>query len=206
MSKKYFEEIKRFINAAKSISKLGLVTCSSGNLSWKIDNDIILITSTGSWMDSLDNEHIAIYDIKNANSINGIKPSVEIEFHAGILRIRKDIKIVLHFQSPYATAAACIEPSFENFNVIPEVPYYIGSIKKVPFYPPGSKDLASAVIDAAKSHNMIIMQNHGLVTMAHDMDLLLKRALFFELACKILFIGKEKIKGLSAREIKDMGI
>jgi len=114
--------------------------------------------------------------------------------------------MVLHFQSPYATAVACIEPSFDNFNVIPEVPYYIKSIKRIPFYPPGSKELANAVIEAAKSHNMIIMQNHGLVTRAPNLDLLLKRALFFELACKILFIGGKEIKGLSENQLKKMGV
>jgi len=203
MKERFLEE---FANAAHKIAKAGLVTCSSGNLSWKIDKEILLITSTGSWMEKLSKDQIAVCRIDDGKPLNNIKPSVEIGFHAGILRTRKDINMVLHFQSPYATAVACIDPSFDNFNVIPEIPYYIGSVKRIPFYPPGSRDLADAVTEAAKFCNMIIMQNHGLVTMAPDLNLLLKRALFFEFACKILFIGGKRIKGLSEDQIKKIEV
>ena len=198
--------IQEFIFVAHRIAKLGLVQCSSGNLSWKTDDNIMLITATGSWMERLEKKDVAICRIEDGSSLNGIIPSVEVGFHRGIFKIRKDIKMVLHFQSPYATAAACVEPSFENFNLIPEIPHYIGSIKRIPFYAPGSGELAYAVVEAAKFNNMVIMQNHGLVTMAPDVDLLLKRALFFELACKILFIAGNSIKRLSAAQIKDMRI
>ncbi len=198
--------IQEFILIARRIGRLGLVQCSSGNLSWRINDHIMLITATGSWMERLDKEDVAVCKIEDGESLNGISPSVEVGFHNGIFKIRDDVRMVLHFQSPYATAVACIEPSFENFNLIPEIPYYIGSIKRIPFYAPGSSALAYAVVEAARLNNMIIMQNHGLVTMAPDADLLLKRALFFELACKILFIGGKSIKGLSRSQIKDMGI
>jgi len=57
MEEKFFKE---FVDAARKIAKAGLVTCSSGNLSWKIDKDILLITSSDSWMESLDKDRISV--------------------------------------------------------------------------------------------------------------------------------------------------
>lgn len=201
------EEIKKvFISVAHRIAKLGLVKCSSGNLSMRVEKDLMLITATGSWMEELQEKDISLCNIDDGSVLNDVPPSVELKLHSGIYKARSDINVVLHFQSPYATAVACIEPSFENFNIIPEVPYYIGPIARIPFYPPGSERLALAVKEKAYSSNLIIMQNHGLVTMADNVELLIKRAIFFELACQILFIGGSRIRGLSEDQIKDIGI
>jgi len=198
--------IRDFLSAAHRIAELRLVMCSSGNLSMRIEKDIMIISATGSWLERLKEEDISICSIEDGKVLNNIKPSVEIGFHAGIYKVRPDIKTVLHFQSPYATIGACTESFPKDFNVIPEVPYYIGKIERVPFYLPGSKELADAVTEKARSSNMIIMQNHGLVTMADSIDLLIKRAVFFELACKIIFIGGNSIKKIPEEKIKDMEI
>ncbi len=204
--KEISEDIKKlFIDTAHKVAELGLVRCSSGNLSLRVNQHIMLITATGSWMERLTDKDISVCDI-DGKVLNHIKPSVEFRFHAGIYKVRSDVGAVLHFQSPYATAVACSELSFEDFNIIPEVPYYIKSIAKVPFYPPGSKQLAEAVTKEASQSNLIIMQNHGLVTLANDVDLLLKRAVFFELACQILLIGGSRVRGLTKEQIKDMGV
>ena len=201
------KETKRlFVETAHKIAELGLVKCSSGNLSLRLDNNTMLITATGSWMERLTEDDISVCNIADGTVLNRIQPSVEFRFHAGIYMVRSDVNAVLHFQSPYATAVACTEPCSKDFNIIPEVPYYIGSIAKVAFYPPGSEQLAKAVIEKAQNNNMIIMQNHGLVTFADDIDLLIKRAVFFELACQILFIGGDRIKSISKEQIKNMGV
>ncbi len=198
--------IKNFLSTAHRIAKLKLVMCSSGNLSMRIDKDIMIISATGSWLERLKEEDISICRINDGEVLNNIKPSVEFRFHTGIYKVRPDIKTVLHFQSPYSTIAACTESFPKDFNVIPEIPYYIGKIERIPFYLPGSKELAEAVTEKAKSSNIIIMQNHGIVTMADSIDLLIKRAVFFELACKIIFIGGDKIKSIPNEKIKKMEI
>ena len=63
------------------------------------------------------------------------------------------VNVVLHFQSHYATAVACMKNRPTNFNVTAEIPCHVGSeIPVVPYYRPGSKELAQGVIDALKDH------------------------------------------------------
>jgi len=95
---------------------------------------------------------------------------------------------VLHFQSPYATALACGNPLKWNYNVIIEVPVYIGIPAAVDYFPPGSPELAQAVIEEMKNPQtqLAFMKNHGLVAVGVDFNDVIQKAVFFELACQIL--------------------
>ena len=86
------------------------------------------------------------------------KPSVEIRFHAGILRTRPDVNVVMHFQTPFAATVACRRRRMPNFFVIPEIPYYIGDIVAVPYHAPGTQDLAAVFFELACE---IIVRNGG---------------------------------------------
>ena len=138
--------------------------------------------------------------IADGGILDGPKPTVEIAFHAGILRARPDIDVVMHFQTPYATALACREMDATDYFVIPEIPFYIGHVARVPYLLPGSKDLADAVTAAMQDHDLVIMSNHGMVTGATDYAHAIQNAEFFELACEIITHGGTKLKPLSQED------
>ncbi len=96
------------------------------------------------------------------------------------------MNVVLHFQTPYATALACMESNNTNYFVIPEIPFYIGNIANIPYFTPGLKELAQAVTEKMQNHDMLLMRNHRQVTVAHDIDYVIQNAVFFELACEII--------------------
>jgi ribulose-5-phosphate 4-epimerase/fuculose-1-phosphate aldolase len=173
-------------DACRKAASFELFKCSSGNMSWRIDDSHMAVTATRSWLGELTCEQVALCRLSDGECLNGVKPTVEARFHAGILRCRREMNVVLHFQSSYATAIACGDVSSYNFNVIPEIPFYIGKIGIVPFLPPGTEELATAVIEQMKTHNLAVMRNHGLVTAARDFNMAIQNAVFFELACSVL--------------------
>ena len=97
--------IEEFIRQAHRVGDAGLTVCSSGNLSWRIGEEA-LVSGTGSWVPSLPKEKVAQVKIATGETLNGVKPSMESGFHLGVLRERPDVNVVLHFQSPYATAVS----------------------------------------------------------------------------------------------------
>ncbi len=183
------DQLHEFIQAARRAAARGLLRCSSGNLSCRIDDDHMLVSGTQTWLETITPVQIATCRIDDASPLGNVKPSVEARFHAGILRHRSDARCVLHFQSPAATALACRSAPPGDMNVIIEVPYYIGRPGWVDFHMPGSKELARAVIDAARDHDVVMMRNHGLVAVGTGYDDVIQRAAFFELACEILLRG-----------------
>ncbi len=157
----------------------------------------MLITATKSWMGELTGEQIAICRISDGAVLNDKKPSAENGFHFGILRERSDVNVVLHFQSTYATAVACSGRDYNNFSVIPEIPYYLGQIATVRYLNPGSNELAKEVISAMKEHDLVILKNHGQVTVGNNFDEVIQKASFFELACEIIIHAGDQVQFLS---------
>ncbi|MBN1816519.1 MAG: class II aldolase/adducin family protein [Sedimentisphaerales bacterium] len=187
------EKIKAFVRACHKIGDYGLLRCSSGNLSWHIGDGLALLSASRSWLPELTEQQVSICRIETDECINDVKPTCETVFHLGILRQRKEVNVVLHFQSPYATAIACGEPADYNFNVIIEVPVYIGAPAVVEYLPPGSPELAQATIEAMREHDMVILRNHGLVTVGKDFNDAIQKAVFFELACQILLTQRQYV-------------
>ena len=130
---------------------------------------------------------------------------MESGFHLGVLRERPDVGVVLHFQSPYATAVACMKNRPVNFNVTAEVPCHVGSeIPVIPYYRPGSKELAQAVIENMKDHNSVLLLKHGQVVCGKDFDQAFERAMFFEMACRIIIQSGGDYTVLTPEEIDDL--
>jgi len=187
-----------FIEAAHEIARRHLVECSSGNLSCRIDEHHILIKSSRSWLERLSPNDVSLCRLSDGHVLDGPKPSVEIGFHAGIMKIRETAKVVLHFQSPSATVLCCrTDLDSINFFVTPEVPYYIGPVGWVPFHLPGSPELANAVTEAAQNHALILLQNHGQVTFGENFDETIQRAVFFEMAARTVLQAGPNLQPLS---------
>ncbi|MHC4394174.1 MAG: class II aldolase/adducin family protein [Planctomycetota bacterium] len=195
------EKIKAFAEACHKIAAYGLLRCSSGNMSYRLDEELAALSTSGAWFEELGTDEVAICRLEDGRCVNGKTLTSEKALHLGILRDRDDVDVVLHFQSPFATAVACGKTQDYNFAVIIEVPYYIGEVAVVEYLPPGSDELAEAVVSAMKKRDMAILRNHGLVTAGKDFRDVIEKASFFELACQIL-LCQDKPGFLSQRAIE----
>lgn len=132
------EHVEKFVEQARRYGKERWMLCSSGDLSWRVGNEM-LVSGTGSWLRDLKKDKVAICRMMDRQCINGVKPSMEFDFHAGVYRNRQDVNVVLHFQSEFATAVACMKNKPTNFNVVAEIPCKLGrTIPILPSMRPGS--------------------------------------------------------------------
>ncbi|MDE6782552.1 MAG: class II aldolase/adducin family protein, partial [Paramuribaculum sp.] len=114
-------QIEEFVAQARRVGAAGLTICSSGNLSWRVpDSDEVLLSGTGSWVPELTADRVSVCRLSTGEILNGVKPSMESVFHMGVMRQRPDVNVVLHFQSPYATAVACTADAPHNLNFTAE--------------------------------------------------------------------------------------
>lgn len=198
------QHIEQYLAMAHRVGDAGLTICSSGNLSWRV-GDEALVSGTGSWVPSLQREKVALCRVATGEVLNGVKPSMESGFHLGVLRERPDVDVVLHFQSPYATAVACMTDIPTNFNVTAEIPCHVGSeIPVIPYFRPGSPELAEHVKEALRTHNSCLLRKHGQVVCGKDFDEVFERAMFFEMACRIIVQSGERYEVLTPAEIEDL--
>jgi len=163
----------------------------------------MLISGTRTWLGEIRPQQVAVVRIRDGHLLSGYKPSAETPFHAGVLRARPDVNVVLHFQTPFATTVACRADADQlNFFVIPEIPYSIGEIAFVPFLPPGSEALGAAVTAALQTHDLVVLRNHGAVTVGATFDDAIQKAAFFELACQIVVLAAERLEWMPKRDVE----
>lgn len=195
------KHIQTFVAQAHRVGELGLTICSSGNLSWRI-GDEALISGTGSWVPSLREDQVSVCEVATGKVLNDVRPSMESVFHLGVMRQREDVGAVLHFQSPYATQIACSPVRPQNYNVTAEIPLHVGRvIPEIPFFRPGSPELAEAVVNALATHNSALMLKHGQVVCGKDFDDAIQRAMFFEMACRICVLADMHPAVLTEEEV-----
>ena len=198
------KQIEDFVACAHKVGAAGLTVCSSGNLSIRI-GDEVLVSGTGSWVPDLLPDQVSVVRFTDATVLNGVKPSMESVFHLGVMKQRPDVNCVLHFQSPYATAVACMKKRPANFNFTAECPIHVGrEIPMIPYYRPGSPELASHVIEAMKNHDSVMLLKHGQVVCGKDFRQALERAMFFEMACRIAVLNESNVDPLTKEEIGDL--
>ena len=65
-----------------------------------------------------------------------------------------------------------------------------------------SKELARAVIDAMRKHDLVVMGNHGQVTVARDVNHAIQNAMFFELASEIILHSGDGAVPLPEKDVQ----
>lgn len=130
---------------------------------------------------------------------------MESGFHLQILQNRSDVNVVLHCQSIYATTIACMKKKPDNFNVSIEIPCYCGrEIAIVPYYRPGSAELAKAVSEALLNHDAALLEKHGQVYCGKDLKSTIEKAEFLEMACEIMIHSGMNYNPLTLPEIEEL--
>lgn len=198
-------QIAEFVEYARKIGSAGLTVCSSGNLSVR-HGDEVLVSGTGSWLPELKESNVSVVAFDDGRILNGVRPSMESVFHLGVLRERSpEINCVIHFQSPYATAVACMKKRPATLNFTAECPIHVGEdIPAIPYFRPGSPELAARVVEAMKNHNSVLLLKHGQVVCGKDFNQAFERAMFFEMACRIAVLNGCNINPLTSVEIGDL--
>jgi ribulose-5-phosphate 4-epimerase/fuculose-1-phosphate aldolase len=187
------KESRKFVKWARRAGKYNLISCSSGNMSHRLDENTILVSQSRCWLNNLKVKNVVVVNSSDGEVMSGNKPTGELPMHLAVLNTVSDINTVLHFQSPAATALACLKEEPANYNIIIEMPIYIGQVIHIPFIMPGSAELGAAVAEAFNTAGIVQLQNHGQVVIGKNYRDAMQKAVFFELACSILISNKSDI-------------
>ncbi|MEW4328829.1 class II aldolase/adducin family protein [Rossellomorea marisflavi] len=132
---------------------------TAGNISARCESGYF-ISATGTYLGELEVDDFSFCE--NGEHIIGKKPSKEYLMHEGIYEQRPDIHAVLHASPFYSTLVACSDIDIPS-NYFVESMYYLERVVRIPFFQPGSKELAKAVKERAKDANIFLLENHGVI-------------------------------------------
>ena len=182
-----YEEIKdQMCDVCHKMWQLGWVAANDGNVSVKLEDGTFLATPTGISKSFITPEKIVHID-KDANIIeaNGdYRPSSEIKMHLRCYKEREDVGAVLHAHPPVATGYAVANVPLDEYSMI-ETVIAIGSIPVTPYGTPSTYEVPDAIAPYLGEHDVVLLQNHGALSVGADLLTAYYRMETLELFAKI---------------------
>lgn len=168
----WYTEKKMVLEAAQQMVQKGLVVGNMGNVSMRLINtggkELLAITPSGRYYDSLDPDDIVIVDFDGKCIEGKLKPSVETMLHIEIYKTRKKVNAIVHshpvFGSVVAVAGMEIPAILDD-----QVVCLGGGINVAEYAPSGSLEMVRSVVSALDERNAVIMANHGALSVGSDM-------------------------------------
>lgn len=182
-----------------------LTTTSGGNVSMKVDDGHILITPSQLDKARLTAEQIGIVSPDGTNKTPELKFSMESGMHLSLYRQRNDIKAIIHAHPVFGTSFAVMNKEV-NCRLMGESRAVIGSPVVAPYALMGTKNLAWKVADAAKKSNVVLLKNHGVLTVGENLLQAFDRIEVLEVAAKVTLITNlmNDCNEISEEDIQDI--
>lgn len=205
MFMKYQEKRKELIKLGKYIMDRDLTWGNAGNISMRTSDDSCLITASGTHLGELSAEDFLNCGFAETETAGSKKPSKETPMHTGIYEIRPEIQVVIHASPFYSTLISASELEIPT-NSFVEGMYYLERIERVPYFHPGSLELAEGVKKACRNSNIILLENHGVVVYENSLKEAKTALITLENACKMAITARTagiEIKSVSSETVKD---
>lgn len=137
------------------------IYATNGNISVRSRNKVY-ITATGLCKGELTPREIIETNMTGRVAGDG-EPSIELGMHLGIYRTRPDAHAVI-LAHPFFTNLIGIQPGALNLSALPNMEEHLKDVVFLKYIKPGSQELASAVTDAVKKADIIVIHRYGTVT------------------------------------------
>lgn len=167
----YLEEQKELVcDICHKMWQLGWVAANDGNVTVLLDDDTLLATPTGISKIFITPEKLVRIDRRgNILEANGnYRPSTEIKMHLRCYETRDDIRAAVHAHPPGATGFAVAHKPMDMHNMI-EIVSTMGTVPLTPYGTPSTYELADAITPFLENHDVMLLENHGVLTVGADL-------------------------------------
>lgn len=198
-------ELEGLCEIAASFYARGYAFGSTGNLSVRLE-DKVWITPTGVSLRRLKPEHLACIGL-DGQSLNGNRPSKEFPFHLGAYRSAGErAGAIVHLHSTHCVALSCLRDLDPQRPLPAMTPYFlmrVAPLAMVPYFRPGSPELAEAVTAAAVDHDAILLRNHGCICLGKTLAEAVDRTEELEETARLYFLLRGERTSELTREQQD---
>lgn len=191
----YKKERKEVASFMRRLYRQGLTTTSGGNISIRISDSIILITPSATDKGRMRWYDVGILNINGENMTPDLKPSIELGMHLSIYRKEKGIKAIVHAHPLFASAFTAMKLKI-NTLLTAEARAICGDPCYVPYSLMGTEELASLASEKIQESDILLLENHGILTTGTSLLQAFDKLEVLENAAKMTLIveitGKEK--------------
>jgi L-ribulose-5-phosphate 4-epimerase len=186
------DELRREVCALLGeLPRHGLVVWTSGNVSARVDDELMVIKPSGVAYDALTPDAIVVCDLDGHALEGSLQPSSDAATHGYIYRRLPEVGGIAHTHSPYATAWAIRgEPIPCVMTAIADE--FGGEIPVGPFALIGDDAIGRGVVETLASHrsSAVLMRAHGVFALGEGPRDAVKAAVLCEDAARIVHVAR----------------
>jgi L-fuculose-phosphate aldolase len=149
------------VEAAREMVRLGLVTGTSGNVSVR-DGDTVVITPAAVAYDQMTEDDLVALGPDGEALDRGREPSSERRVHLAIYGARRDVAAIVHTHSIHATAWSFLEEPLDTGTEELEAAVG-GGVGTARLARTGTDEIASAAAEALGDRGAVLLGRHGVV-------------------------------------------
>lgn len=170
LQKEYQNQIEELVETSVRLSDLGYVASHGGNLSYRVEDDVVLITPTKVAKRRVDFDSICIIRMNGEvlYAKDGLKPTGETPLHTHVFEKRPDIKAMVHAHPPILTGFAIAHSDLLSEAILPEPVLELGPVLSTPYEEPLTDKLANAIDQVIDKTNAFLMKNHGVTVLSYE--------------------------------------
>ena len=200
------EELRiKLVEYGRRLMAEGFVTGPGGNISARSGN-LIYVSASGLAFDEMEPGDYVGMDWNTGEIVEGERrPSSEFLVHLACYRKRADIGAVIHTHPRHTVALSSsghdIKPMFPDFHI-----YTHSKIPHIDYITVNTQELADAVEGAVDDANVIILRNHGAVSIGSHLKEAYYRMASLEEGAQVQWLALQvgKPRFLSKQELADL--
>lgn len=148
-----------------------LMTSNDGNISVRMENGNVLITPSGLSKGRMNPDDLLLVDPDGTiiSSRPDRKPSSETPMHLEVYKAREDVRAVVHAHPIFATTLTVAGVEFP-LDVLPEVLLTLSGVPTTEYATPASHEDAVVIRPFLKTHNAMLLRQHGSLTYGKNLD------------------------------------
>jgi L-fuculose-phosphate aldolase len=194
INNKYKAERKQVASFMRRLYNHGLTTTSGGNISLRVTEDIIVITPSATDKGRMRWKEVGIMNILGENLTPELKPSIESEMHLSIYKKKKEVTAIVHAHPVFASAFTAMKCKIDT-NLTAEARAILGDPLSVPYALMGTRELATLVAEKIGDSDILLLENHGILTTGSNLLQAFDKIEVLENAAKMtLIVDKAKKK------------
>lgn len=192
----------RVVAVCKRMYAHGLIASTDGNVSVRLNERRFLVTPSGVHKGQVEASDLVVVDALGRPQRGG-RASSELQMHLHLYAIRPDVRAIVHAHPPVAVACTLAKLALD-VAYLPEVVFALGTIPTVPYSTPTTADVSDAVDRVARIHDVFLLERHGSVTVASDIETAYNRLEALEHTAKIIHAARQigPIEPLPNSEVK----
>ena len=168
---------------------------NGGNITVRVSDDFVLCTPTLISKGFMKPADMCLIDLEGRQVAGTKKRTSEALTHLGIMKRQPKARACVHAHPPHATAfaiASVVPPPC----LIPEAEVFIGKVGLAEYQTPGTPENAKAVGIVGVDHQVVLMQNHGVISWGESAEDAHWKMENIDAYCKTVWIASQLGSGL----------